>query len=778
MNISQADSTQGFAPGSQPEPGAGDGGSPYRDDDHWEAPPVRGLWGRLTGRIRIATQLYMSIGGAVMLTLLASLVAWFSFNSISDAQDQVNEGSVPELASAFGIAQYGQTLVAAAPNLTASQSRQEFQRVVEEIDIAYGEFEAQMAALEAQPGVDPARIEAIWDQANTLLSNIDSIAAQTDGTFELIDLRGIHQIELANLSTQLDSILVPSIDDQLFYIMTGYPSIDERQDQRLQHFSEEQVERYRRLVEIQSDVKIGEEQLASAFTATDPRLVDSLRDEFAAARSRIERNLTFLVGTEIHQEAQPVLDDFFALGLNQEGIYDVVQKSLTIATVQRQLLASNRAVSIELLAEVDGLVISSQEGTVIATVASNDAISTGRVLLVAITALSVVGALLVIWLFIGRVLMRRLNTLSSRMQSMAEGDLESEVDIGGQDEVAVMASALEVFRRHALEVQRLNLVEQLANEVQEQRDELEGVLGELRQAQGQIVLREKLAALGELTAGVAHEIRNPLNFMNNFSEASQELVDELKEILEDPKLEVSEDQRSYFDEVVGDLHDNLGRIKSHGDRANRIVHDMLQIGRDTGEWDQVDMNVLVDQQYRLAYHSQRATDSEFNLTMEEDFDPNIGKVEVVPQELGRVFLNMVANACYATDMRRKNLAAEGNEKDYSPTLWLKTRREEDKIRVTIRDNGIGMPDDVKEQIFNPFFTTKPADKGTGLGLAISNDIVQRHGGTISVESSPNEFTEMTIDIPLQSAKNLTEDAITEMREEAPQEAEEAAVSDE
>ena len=714
------------------------------------------LWRDFLGRVRIATQLYISIGGAVMLTLLASLVAWFSFNSINDAQVQVNEGSVPELASAFGIAQYGQNLIAAGPNLTAAESRQEFQRVVDDVVTAYDEFENQMAALEAQPGVDPERISVIRDYANTLLSNVDSIAAQTDGTFALIDLTEAHQIKLTNLGVQLDRVLVPSIDDQIFYIMTGFSSIDQIQAQRLEHFSEDQIERYRRLVEIQSDVKIGGEQLASAFTASDSRLVNSLRDEFGAAKSRIERNMNFLEDTEIHGQAQPILDEFFALGLNESGIYNLVLQSLQISEAQRGLLESNRELSIELLAEVDGLVISSQEGTVTATAASTQAIRTGRILLVVITGLSIVGALLVIWLFIGRVLLRRLNTLSNRMQSMAEGDLESEVDIGGQDEVAVMASALEVFRRHALEVQRLNLVEQLANELQDKNEELEGVLGELRQAQGQIVLREKLAALGELTAGVAHEIRNPLNFMNNFSEASQELIEELKEIIEDPKFELPDEQKSYVDEVVGDLNDNLGRIKSHGDRANRIVHDMLQIGRDTGEWENIDMNVLVDQQYRLAYHSQRATDADFNLTTEEDYDPDIGTIEVIPQELGRVFLNMVANACYATDLRRKSLAEEGKEKEYTPTLLLKTRRDDEKIRVTIRDNGVGMPDEVKEKIFNPFFTTKPPEKGTGLGLAISNDIVRRHGGTISVETVPNQFTEMHIDIPLQSNKGAEE----------------------
>ena len=726
------------------------------DASEWHAPRGgMGLRGTLLGRIRIGTQLYGSIAVVVTLTLLASLVAWFSFNSIGAAQGRVNEGSVPELASAFGIAQYGQTLVAAAPSLTVAQSREDLLRVTAEIDTAYNAFEDQVTALEAQEGVDPNRIQSIRIYANTLLSNIEAISTQTDDTFELSDRRAYLQTRLGTLGVELDAVLVPEIDDQYFFTQTGYRGVDQPQVQRLEHFSEGQVERYRRLVEIQSDAKIATEELASALTLADVRLVDSLRDQFAAATGRIDRNVDTLVGTSIHEQLQPILVELSELGLGTNGIFDVVHGQLRIADTQAQLLESNRALSIELLSEVDGLVSISQAGTVEATEASAQAIRTGRILLVVIGALSIAGALLIIWLFIGRILLRRLSVLSNRMQSMAEGDLESGVDIGGQDEIAVMASALEVFRRHALEVQRLNLVEQLAGELKDKNDQLEGVLGELRQAQGQIVLREKLAALGELTAGVAHEIRNPLNFMNNFSEASQELVDELREILEDEKVQLNEEKKTYVDEVVGDLHANLGRIKSHGDRANRIVHDMLQIGRDSGEWEAIDMNILVNQQYRLAYHSHRATDADFNLTAEEDYDPNIGTIEVIPQELGRVFLNMVANSCYATDMRRKALRESGSEEaePYYPKLSLKTRREDEYIRVTVRDNGIGMPEEVVNKIFNPFFTTKPPEKGTGLGLAISNDIVRRHGGSISVDTVVNEYTEMTILVPLVPAKN-------------------------
>ena len=177
-------------------------------------------------------------------------------------------------------------------------------------------------------------------------------------------------------------------------------------------------------------------------------------------------------------------------------------------------------------------------------------------------------------------------------------------------------------------------------------------------------MREKLAALGELTAGVAHEIRNPLNFVNNFSEASGELIDELKEILEEEGVVLPDEQRGLVEEITGDLTSNVTRIRSHGERANRIVHDMLRMGRDSGDWQPTDINALLEQHSRLAYHSARATNQEFQVEIKEAYDPAVGTIEAVPQELGRVFLNMVSNACYATDQRRRTAQGNGRRRKW------------------------------------------------------------------------------------------------------------------
>ena len=265
-----------------------------------------------------------------------------------------------------------------------------------------------------------------------------------------------------------------------------------------------------------------------------------------------------------------------------------------------------------------------------------------------------------------------------------------------------------------------------------------------------MITQEKLAALGELTAGVAHEIRNPLNFVKNFSEVSEELLDEMQEelqdLLTDAEVPEEDDRPGYLKEINDDLTDNLKRIRQHADRANGIVESMLRMGRDTGEWVKIDINNIVDEHTRLAFHSARAKDPDFQLHMEMDLNPDLPEVEVVPQNLGRVFLNMVSNACHATNLRR--VEAQTTNQIYMPTLKVSTWLEGDRVAIRMHDNGTGMPDEVKEKIFNPFFTTKPTNEGTGLGLALSSDIVRGHGGSIEVESEPGEFTEMTVRLPL------------------------------
>ena len=330
------------------------------------------------------------------------------------------------------------------------------------------------------------------------------------------------------------------------------------------------------------------------------------------------------------------------------------------------------------------------------------------------------------------------------IRHMGEGNLDYTVDLAGNDEVNEAAEALEQLRQRSIEALQLDLVRKLSEDLQEKNNELERVLSELRRTQDRMVVRQKLVELGELTAGVAHEIRNPLNFMRNFSESSEELVGELREAMQQHSGDLDERTSAVIAGIIDDLTENLLRIRSHGDRAERIVQDMATIGRGGGKPQPVAINDLLNDRTLIAFHSVQAEGLE--IEVHRDCDPDVGEMEVVPEEMGRVFLNLVGNACFAMDEKRRMVEQDGGS--YQPALWLETERTGGEIVIRIRDNGTGIPPDSMDKIFNPFYTTKPSGTGVGLGLSLCSDVVRQHGGSITAESEPGEFTEMTVRLPL------------------------------
>jgi two-component system, NtrC family, sensor kinase len=283
----------------------------------------------------------------------------------------------------------------------------------------------------------------------------------------------------------------------------------------------------------------------------------------------------------------------------------------------------------------------------------------------------------------------------------------------------------------------------LFDEVQARTEDLAASLDDLRTAQDRLVQTEKLASLGQLTAGIAHEIKNPLNFVNNFSALSAELTDELLDVLKLAAL--NDTTRQEVDELTRMLKDNLQKVVQHGKRADSIVKNMLLHSREgSGDHRPADINALLDESLNLAYHGARAEKPQFNVTLQRDFDAAAGAIEVFPQEITRVFLNLISNGFYAITKRK----AEDDNPDFEPALSATTRNLGDTVEIRIRDNGTGIPAEVKEKMFNPFFTTKPAGEGTGLGLSMSHDIiVKQHGGTVDVETEPGQFTEFRIVLP-------------------------------
>ena len=356
---------------------------------------------------------------------------------------------------------------------------------------------------------------------------------------------------------------------------------------------------------------------------------------------------------------------------------------------------------------------------------------------------------------------------NSWMQTMSEqGQIKDQQTYQGADSapesldlhfIPFKQGMLYVGNSEPLQKEKIELVDALAkafsiayaryedfNKIEQAKLQVEKTLVDLKQAQSQLVQSEKMASLGELTAGIAHEIQNPLNFVNNFSEVSKELMEEMLE-------EMKNGDEEEVNAIASDIIQNLEKILHHGKRADGIVKGMLQHSRSSsGEKELIEINALADEYLRLAYHGLRAKDKTFNATMETDFDPSIGKMSVVPQDTGRVLLNLITNAFHAVQERNKL----GDNGDYKPTVSVTIKKTSpfqggsEGVQITVSDNGSGIPDDIKDKIFQPFFTTKPTGEGTGLGLSLSYDIVKAHGGEIKVESIKDKGTRFFVTLPV------------------------------
>ena len=340
-----------------------------------------------------------------------------------------------------------------------------------------------------------------------------------------------------------------------------------------------------------------------------------------------------------------------------------------------------------------------------------------------------------------------LKQLDRSIASITRGELNVAMPPSGVPEIAAMTRTLGMLRDSLVDRDRLERERQHAElETRAARDTAEAALHDLKAAQANLIQAEKMASLGQLTAGIAHEIKNPLNFVNNFAGLSVGLLDELNEAVAPALASLDERRRREVDEASDMLIGNLQRIVEHGRRADNIVKSMLAHSRSGGGGDRetVDLNALVDESLNLAYHGARAQDQNFNVTIERAYGENIAPIALVPQDMTRVLLNLYGNAFYATNRRQR----ETNNGEYRPTLKVTTHELGKAVEVRVRDNGGGIPSEIRDKLFQPFFTTKPTGEGTGLGLSISYEIVtKQHRGTIEVSSALGEFTEFTVCLP-------------------------------
>jgi len=341
-----------------------------------------------------------------------------------------------------------------------------------------------------------------------------------------------------------------------------------------------------------------------------------------------------------------------------------------------------------------------------------------------VIALSLIGLGLTVMVL--RSIVQPLQRLNDAITNLMQGRYDEDIPIEEGREFGAIARTLHLFREHAIERERLET--------------------EAERHKQRLVQAEKMANLGQLTAGIAHEIKNPLNFVNNFAKLSGELLQELADVLQGQIAALDEEKRTEAEYLLRTVHENLDKINEHGKRADSIVKNMLLHSREgPSEPQSVRLNAIVDEALNLVYHGKRAEHPGFNIEMVKSLAPEVGEVECFPQDLMRVFLNLIANGMYAVH-ERSTLDETGDE--FSPTIWLTTRISGDKVEVEVRDNGVGIALEVREKIFMPFFTTKPAGEGTGLGLSLSYDIVvKEHSGEMTVDSQPGEFTVFRVTLP-------------------------------
>ncbi len=359
----------------------------------------------------------------------------------------------------------------------------------------------------------------------------------------------------------------------------------------------------------------------------------------------------------------------------------------------------------------------------------------GRALLAIVSVASVVAAVLAAWLWVGNAVVRKLSRLSDRMRAMASGDLETPVPEVGQDEIGQLADALEVFRQQALEVQRLNLVERLYGELREANEELQRM-------QDRLVAQGKLAALGELVSGVAHEIRNPLNFVKNFSEGSMELYNEMTETLATYRTGMSDEDASALDMIGEELTESLDRVNTNGARALAIVERMQGLGVVGGEPVPTDLSAALRTAVQTGCNTFQVEWDDFKVEPTFDLDSSLERVPLVEQDFAQAIVNLVSNACYSMRLKQGELGDS-----YEPELVASTRVVEETVEVRIRDNGGGIADEVFDRIFNPFFSTREGALGAGLGLPIAADVARRAGGDLSAKTTHGEYAEFTMSLP-------------------------------
>ncbi len=727
-------------------------------------------------RVGVRVRLYFMLLGAVLLMGSATLLAYFSFSETLKHEIQMSEYSMPNLINAVDVARESAIVVNGAVRLVSASSNEEHAAVVNTLAEETTFLDNTIQKLEARSAFGE-QTQLIRAHLEKLGKHLDVIKRSSARRLAINQALNVFIDELGETSRRVERLLAKAIDDQGFYMVSGLRTLDDVSRPIRERASEDELTAYRDLITVNQSANLAVLLLDEVLVLADRQFLTPLEERFQSAVRNFIQAYAGLPPSMQNDQLEENLTRLGEIGKGPEGIIALRHEALLKLEQEQEILAKTRNASELLLSEVNNLVEQINKEAMHSSESSRSAARTGVLLLILLNAFGITGAFVLGSLFVKRYLVNRLVGLASAMRDMAGGDLKVPVHVEGvdlsktvkssnafirriwefiwDDEVTDMARALEVFRRYAHEVQRLNLVEKLATELDAKNANLEQAMENLKAAQDQVIAEQKLASLGQLTAGVAHEIKNPLNFVSNFANVSIELSQEIDELMNQQQDVDLEEIRS----ILGELRISLGKIKEHGKRADNIVRSMLEHSRSKeGEWRKTDMNALLKQYVELSYHALRAEDNSFNTELKEELDPNLQEIIVIPQDISRVFLNLATNAFQALNEKQKTVKGE-----YEPKLHIASQQFEDHVEFRIRDNGPGIPEELRERIFEPFMTTKEPGKGTGLGLSLTTDILMRHGGSIQVDTEEGSYTEMRVLLPLeppQEAKSSMEDKTT------------------
>jgi len=832
----------------------------------------------------VGTRLLLVIFGVGAVSALVAGAAVYAFVEVGHSLELIDRRVEPLLASAE-VSRTVDRIATAASALSTATTEQRRERLFARLSRQSADLRRSLSELR-EGGISQEQLAPIEGYAVQLEANLTALDADVRLRLNLINrIRDLRQ-DLFHINDETRQLLGPTFlvyDSQLdhlgrLFASAGQAPVLREQDLRPLITG---LLAARPVQKAQQQASDAADTLVQAAVSEQTQRLQILAFQLRRTLGDLEKGSQGL-DPKLRPLFLAQVDKLKTLADGPNSIPQLRQHELAMIADIGRLLIENDTLSSEFTAAAQRLVEQTKREVRGATLSALRTQRLSATVISVMLALGFVGSVLIVWLYVGRNIVRRLNLLSEAMFAIAAGGREAAVPVVGADEIAAMGRAVEVFRQNAIERDSLladraaaadrleHLVEdrtaelgrqqavlrvtfdnigdgvvrfdeerrlvawnrnvvkildlsdaflgdaptyadyvrflaargefgtvdpeaelrrftesagrrwaverirpngrvlevrhnpvpgggfvliysditerkQAEAEIRQARDAAESALDKLRAAQANLIQSEKMASLGQLTAGVAHEIKNPLNFVNNFAGLSSELLDELRETIDALLAEPDDHKRAELQDTMDLLTGNLAKIVEHGRRADGIVKSMLAHSRGgTGNWQTSDINSIVEEALNLAFHGARAQDKDFNITLERDFEAAAKPIDIVPQDVARVFLNLFGNAFYATRARQSTGADIG----YRPALKASTRDLGEAIEVRVRDNGVGMSSEVRAKLFQPFFTTKPTGEGTGLGLSISYDIItQQHGGAIEVESEPGQFTEFTVRLP-------------------------------